>query len=816
DPHLHPVPPGVPGEICLSGPGLARGYFRRPELTAASFLPDPLSGDPFGAEPGARLYRTGDLARVLADGNVEFMGRIDLQVKIRGFRIELGEIETVLGWHPGVREAVVVAREDGPGARRLVAYAVRGREAAELDAGALRAHLGENLPDYMVPAAIVFLEALPRTPGGKVDRRALPAPEPGIGAPAGGRAAPRNPVEEILAGIWSQVLGGVQVGVDDDFFALGGHSLLATQVQSRIRRDLRVELPLRTLFERPTVAALAEWVATALRREEDPEVPPIRPLERHRPPPLSFAQQRLWFLDQFEPGSALYNLPTILRLRGRLDPGALVRALGEIVRRHEVLRTTFEAVDGKPVQMIRPLPEPALPLRDLTRLREPRREAEADRLARADARQSFDLARGPLLRVTLLRLGLGTPDREEHTLLLTLHHIVFDGWSVGVFLHELTAFYQAFIAGRSPHTVLPELPVQYADFAVWQRQWLREEVLERELAYWREQLVGLPVVELPTDRPRPAVQSFRGASEVFRLPAELAGRLQELSRQQGSTLFMTLLAAFQALLGRYTGQRDVAVGSPIANRNRAEIEGLLGFFVNTLVLRSDLSDAPTFRELVARVRDVALGAYAHQDLPFEKLVEELEPERNLSHNPLMQVLFVLQNAPVAPEARSNTTIASPELAPGLRVELGGVASDQAKFDLTLALQEDEAGLIGEVEYNTDLFDATTIRRLVGHYRTLLEDVAADPERRVAELRWLSPPEEQQLLREWSGAAYPREAAVHELFTARTAKSPEAVALILGVADEHLSYRELDRRANRLAHLLRGCGVGPEVCVGLCL
>ncbi|MCP4659155.1 MAG: AMP-binding protein, partial [bacterium] len=798
---LDPVPPGMPGEVCITGPGLARGYLKRPELTAAAFIPDP-----FNEEAGARLYRTGDLARFLADGNVEFMGRIDLQVKIRGFRIELGEIETVLGWHPEVREAVVVVREDA-GNRRLVAYVVRADEAAvldavALDAGELRSFLGESLPDYMVPPVVVFLDALPWTPGGKIDRKALPAPEPGALRAAEELAAPRDPIEEILAGIWMQVLDLKELGVHDDFFALGGHSLLATQVVSRIRAELRVELPLRLLFEEPTVAGFATCVAAALRREEGLEAPPIRPLVHEDHSPLSFAQQRLWFIDRFEPDSALYNLPSIVHLHGRLDRRSLACALVEIVRRHQVLRTVFETVDGEPVQVIQPPFELPLPLCDLGALGEEDRQAEAYRLAVADARRPFDLARGPMLRAALLHL-VGAPESEQHVLLLNVHHIAFDGWSLGVFLRELRALYQAFSLGQS--SPLPELGVQYADFAVWQRQWLRGEVLEKQLDYWRRQLVGLPVLELPCDRPRPAVQSFRGALEPFQLRPELGARLEQLSRARGGTLFMTLLAAFQLLLGRYAGRQDLAVGSVVANRNRAEIEPLVGFFVNTLVLRGDLRGDPAFVELLARAREVALGAYAHQDLPFEKLVEELEPERDLSQSPLVQVLFALQNAPM--------TI--PELAPGLKVTIGGVATEVAKFDLTLGLIEDPGGLGGAVEYNTELFDATTIRRLVGHLEHLLEGAVAGPEKRLSELPWLAAAEARQLLVEWNDTAsdYPGELSIARLFELRAEQLPEAVAVVFG--DELLTYAELNRRANRLAYYLPARVAGaPELMVAL--
>ncbi|MCP4656849.1 MAG: AMP-binding protein, partial [bacterium] len=635
----------------------------------------------------------------------------------------------------------------------------------------------------------------PLSPNGKVDRKALPAPEPAVGGPAGTGGGPRDPIEEILAEPFAQLRGLERVGTGDDFFALGGHSLAATQMSSRVRRTLGVELPLRVVFQVPTVAGLAGYVHAALRRDEGLEAPPIRPRERRETAPLSFAQQRLWFIDRFEPDSTLYSIPTHLRLEGRLEVTALRRAMGEIVRRHEMLRTFFDLDDGEPVQRILPGLELPLPVLELEGLPAAARRAEARRLALAEARRPFDLARGPLLRAALLRLG-----PEEHVLVVTVHHIAFDGWSGGVFLGELTALYKAFsVPGMA--SPLPDPPVQYADFAVWQRRWLSGEVLERQLAYWREQLAGLPVLALPTDRPRPVMQSFRGAAESFRLPGE---RLSALSRERGTTLFMTLLAIFQALVGRHTGQEDLAVGSVVANRNLAEIEPLLGFFVNTLVLRGDLRGNPRFRDLLARIRDVALGAYAHQDVPFEKLVEELDPERDLSQNPLVQVVFVLQNAPTAPR----------DLIPGLTATLDSVDAREAKFDLTVVLWEAQGELRGTAEYGTDLLDVATIRRLMGHFRCLAEGVAADSERRLSELPLMAAGEQWQLLGEWNetAAPLPATATIPELFAAQLRETPEALAVV--GARRQLSYGELNRRANRLAHRLRAAGVGPEVPVAI--
>ncbi|HLL47781.1 MAG TPA: condensation domain-containing protein, partial [Longimicrobiaceae bacterium] len=629
DGHLQPVPAGVVGELYLAGDGLARGYAARPELTAERFLPNP-----FGA-PGSRMYRVMDRVRWLREGELEYFGRTDHQVKVRGFRIEPGEIEAALRKHPGVQDAVVTVREDAPGERRLVAYVAPAAGAhGEPAAAELREHLRESLPEYMVPAAFVTLPALPLTPNGKLDRRALPRPENGSGEVY---VAPRTATEEVLAGIWAEVLGIGRVGVEEGFFELGGHSLLATRVVSRVREALGVEVPLRTLFEAPTVAALAGRIEV-LRSESTSPAPPLVGVPREGPLPLSFAQQRLWVVDQLQPGSAAYNMPSALRLRGALDVGALRASLDELVRRHETLRTTFAESGGVPVQVVHPPARVPLPALDLEALPGPTRDPEAMRLAGAEASRPFDLARGPLLRGTLIRLA-----GDDHVLCFNLHHIVSDGWSMQVLVREVSALYAAFSRGEAPR--LPELPVQYADFAVWQRAWLSGETLEAQIGYWREHLAGAPpLLEVSTDRPRTFGQSPRAESHAFALPAQLSHGLRERSRREGTTLFMTVLAGWQALLGRYAGQEDVVVGSPIAGRNRRETEGLIGFFVNMLALRADLSADPSWAELLRRVRKATLGAYDHQELPFERLVEELNVERSLTHTPLFQAIFALNQA----------------------------------------------------------------------------------------------------------------------------------------------------------------------------
>ncbi|HEV2765033.1 MAG TPA: condensation domain-containing protein, partial [Pyrinomonadaceae bacterium] len=663
DRRQRPVAVGVAAELHIGGHGLARGYLGRPALTAELFVPDP-----YATEPGARMYRSGAVTRQLPTGEVEFVGRADEQVKVRGFRVELGEIESALAQHPLVRQALVLAREEASGGKRLVAYVVG--EAGEQSASELRAYLKGRLPDYMVPSFFVMLDEFPLTANSKVDRRRLP--EPGAES-AEEYEAPRGEVEELVAGVFSSVLKAERVGRTDNFFDLGGHSLLATQAVSRLREACGAEVALRSLFEHPTVEGLSRVVESALRGEGEGAgaVPPLVAVGREQELPLSFAQQRLWFLDQLEPESAFYNVPTAVQLSGRLDVGVLERTLGEIVARHESLRTVFASVEGRPVQVIQPPRPVRIPLEDLRDRLPSEREAEVARFTYEVAREPFDLSRGPLMRVRLLRLA-----EDEHVVLLTMHHIVSDGWSMGVMVREISALYRAFAEGRpSP---LPPLVIQYADFAVWQREWLRGETLERELDYWRTQLGGeLPASELPTDRPRPPVQSYRGAYHSFQFRKETAQALHRLSREEGCTLFMTLLAGFAALLQRYTGQDDIVVGTDIANRNRAEIEPLIGFFINQLVLRTDLSGEPTFVELMRRARDVSLGAYAHQDVPFEKLVEELQPERALGRSPLFQVKLVLQNTP---------TETALDL-PGLRLRRLGGESGASKFDLTVGMVE---------------------------------------------------------------------------------------------------------------------------------
>jgi amino acid adenylation domain-containing protein len=789
DQYQQPVPVGVAGEVYIGGAGVARGYLNQPELTTERFIADPFSG-----EPGARLYKTGDRARYLPDGNIEFLGRFDDQVKLRGFRIEPGEIEVVLNQHPAVQSSVVMTREDVPGDKRLVAYIVlhKGQTATVDD---LRHHVMNHLPPYMVPSACMLLEALPLTPNGKVDRQALPTFDQLRPQLEGTFVAPRTPVEEALASIWAELLGLERVGSFDNFFELGGHSLLATQVVARIRDTFHIELAVRSLFENPTVAGLASQLEKDVPYESGTGTIPRR--GELTPCPPSFAQQRLWFLEQLTPGTAAYNEPLAIQLEGALNVPALEKSLNEIVRRHEALRTTFAIQDGQPVQIIAPMLSVQLPIVDLRNFAGAQRQAEAQWLTTEEAEQPFDLTRGPLLRATLLWMS-----EQEYLLLLVMHHIVFDGWSSGVFIREQAALYEAFATGKPLR--LPPLPIQYADFAAWQRQWLQDETLETQLAYWRKQLAGAPdLLELPADHPRPAVQTFRGARLSFVLSEELTDALKALSRREGITLFMILLAAFNVLLYRYTGQTDIVVGSPIANRNRSELEGLIGFFVNTLVFRTNLAENPSFEELLRRIRKVALEAYAHQDLPFERLVEELHPERKLSHNPLFQVMFSLENDP------------TPTIdLPGLRLQRIQVGNETAKFDLGLSVGETGQGLTGSLEYSTDLFEPATMSRMVGHFQRLLEGIVVDLEQPISDLPLLTEAERHQLIVEWNETSgnYPSDQCIHQIIEEQAERTPDAVAVVF--EDERLTYRELNGRANQLARYLQLLGVGPEVRVGI--
>ncbi|HYW07517.1 MAG TPA: condensation domain-containing protein, partial [Longimicrobium sp.] len=695
-------------------------------------------------------------------------------VKLRGYRIELGEIESRLLAYPDVREAVVVARKDAAGDRRLVAYVAADDG---VDAEALRAHVAERLPEYMVPSRFVRLDALPLTPNGKIDRKALPDAETDT---ARDFDAPIGATEAALAEIWAGLLGVERVGRNDDFFALGGHSLLAVQVVSRVWQEMDVEVEPGDLFLRPVLADFAAGLASA----PAAALPPIEgaaPEERHA---LSFAQQRLWFLEQLGSAGAAYHIPVRLRLRGALDGEALGRALDRIVQRHEALRTTFVEVDGHPVQRIGGGGFPLLEL-DLRGCD----ETEVRRLVAEEAASPFDLARGPLIRGRLLRVA-----DDDHVLLVTMHHIVSDGWSMGVLTRELGALYSAFTRGEPDP--LPPLPLQYADYAAWQRRRVEGEVLARQADYWTRTLAGAPaVLEVPADHPRPAVQDFAGAFAALELDAELTAALKALGQRHETTLFMTLLAAWSVVLSRLSGQTDVVIGTPTANRGRPEIEGLIGFFVNTLAVRVDLSDSPSVAELLGRVRTGALEAQQHQDIPFEQVVDLVQPARSMAHSPLFQVMFAWQNVPGGSLELPGLTLAG----------IGDTARVTAKYDLLLSLGETGGRISGGVEYATSLFERDTVERYLGYLRAVLERMAADEDQPVAAIPLLADAERRRVLHEWNAtdAAFPRDTLVHALFEARVGRAPAAVAVVR--SGEELSYGELNARANRLAHRLRARG-----------
>ncbi len=792
DPGGQPVPPGVPGELFVGGAGLARGYLGLPGLTAGRFVPDPFAGG------GARMYRTGDRARWLPDRNLEFLGRIDGQVKVRGFRVEPAEIEGVLATHPGVASAAVTVREDRPGDQRLVGYVVPAAGGG-INSLLLRSWCARALPPHMVPSAFVLLDALPLTSSGKVDRRALPEPRQDRAVAAAAFAAPGDGVEAIVADVWAEVLGLDRVGRHDDFFDLGGHSMLATMAAARLSLYLGLDVPTRLIFTAPTVAGFTLALG---KRDGIASAPPVTPRDPALTAiPLSFAQLRMWLLANLQPDSNEYVVPAAFRVHGPLDVPALREALADLVARHEVLRTRIATGPGaEPVQVIG---DPAdrgtvgVRLLDLSGIAGPAQRDQAGRQAmRRAAREPFDLAAGPLLRCLAIRLG-----DESWMLAFIFHHVVFDAWSARVFLGELGVFYQGRVSGAE--AVLDRLPVQYADFAVWQRRWLSGEVLAKRLEFWRGRLEGAGVLELPGDRPRPAVRSGRGAVVRAGLSGDVIAGLATVGRSCGATLFMVLLAAFEVVLGRWSGQRDMVVGTAVAGRERAETEGLIGFFVNTLVMRADLSGDPSFAGLVGRVREDVLAAFDHQDLPFERLVEELRPERGLSRNPLFQVFFSYQEA-----AREEHAFGPATAAP-LAVELG-----TAKFDLSWQVTRKGTEITGAFSYSTDLFDEQTIVRLAGHVRRVLEQVAASPDAAISDLDLLDDAE-RSWLREWSAGPVTENPGrlFHEMFSDLAAACPAAVAVQHGEGE--LTYGELDRRANRLARQIRALGAGPESVVAIC-
>ncbi|WP_186137753.1 non-ribosomal peptide synthetase, partial [Burkholderia gladioli] len=787
DEHGQPVPTGAVGELHIGGDGVARGYLNRPELTAERFVHDPFAGDAI-----ARMYRTGDLARYLPDGNLEYLGRNDHQVKIRGFRIELGEIEARLANHPAVREAVVLAIGDGAD-KRLVAYVVAEHD--ESLVGALRSHLAAQLPDYMVPAAFVRLDALPLTPNGKVDRRALPAPDQSALARQA-YEAPQGEIESALAEIWAELLGVERISRHDSFFALGGHSLLAVRLVGRIAA-LGTELPLAKLFASPTLAGLAALIADRL-DQGAAALPPITPVPRDGELPLSFAQQRLWFLAQLDGVSAIYHIPLALRLQGRLDTAAWQRALDTLLDRHEALRSTFVTVQGQPQVRLLPVGT-ALPVTHHDLRDAPDAQQLLQAISAQEAHTPFDLEHGPLIRARLVRLS-----ENEHAFLLTQHHIVCDAWSFEVLLGELQALYGAYLDGL-PDPLAP-LAIQYPDYAAWQRQWLTGERLQAQGEYWRQTLADAPaLIDLPTDHPRPAQQSFAGAHVPVCLDAELTQALRRLAQAHGVTLFMTVMGAWAAVLARLSGQQDIVIGTPSANRNRQEVEPLIGFFVNTLALRLDLSGTPDAATLLARVRHAALAAQDHQDLPFEQVVEVVNPPRNLEHSPLFQVMLSWQ-------FRQGTSLQLPEL----EVAPLPPSHDTVKFDLELAFEESDDGIAGVLGYSTALFQRATIERHLAYLQAMLRAMVRDETQAIDHVDILPPEERKLLLGDWNAtqADYPEQHCIHQSFEQQVERTPDAVALVF--EDQTLSYTQLNERANQLAHELIALGVQPDSRVAICV
>ncbi|MGE3979578.1 MAG: amino acid adenylation domain-containing protein, partial [Nitrospira sp.] len=770
DAKLQPMPIDVPGELHVSGNCLARGYVNQPQLTQERFLENPYVA-------GTRLYRTGDLARYRADGNVEFLGRVDQQIKLRGYRIEPGEIESVLSNFPGVHHTAVMLRQDKRDHHRLVGYIV-GESSLKGRLEQVRRYLATRLPHYMVPSVILCLDSMPLDAIGEVNRCALPAPEDTTTL-AVSRVTQRNPVEERLTELWKSVLQVPEAGIHDNFFEQGGHSLLATQLVSRIRELFEVDISLQMLFERPTISALAEEV-TRLRQSHQSAspLPPIIPVPRDQPLPLSYSQQRMWLMHQLAPPSTAYNMPFASRQMGRLNKAALRSTIDAICTRHEAFRTTFMMSGDGPVQMIHPFRPPHWVEADLQQSPREQRRQQAARLVEQEANKPFDLGKGPLARFLLIEI-----EPEDHVLVLTMHHIIGDQWSFGVIGYEFAFFYNAFCRGEIPSA--KTIPLQYPDYAVWQRRCLTDDWLSTQSDYWQKKLAGLSKLLLPTDYPRPVTQTFNGSHCMLELPASLIERLKQFSAEHHATVFMTLLACFQIFLLRYSGQTDIAVGSPIANRTQSAVESIIGSFVNTLVMRTDLSGDPTFIELMARVRETALEAYANQDFPFDKLVEMMHSSRDQSSAPLVQVLFNVPNAPIR---EINVQ--------GLSWVPFEVETQAAQFDLSLTI-ETEFSRKAYLTFNTNLFEPQTAERMLGQYKILLQHALANPHCKLSELPTLTMAERQQMLLDWNRTQrdYPAAECFPQLFEAQVERTPDAIALS---KEKHaLTYRELNARANRL-------------------
>jgi amino acid adenylation domain-containing protein len=798
DADMNLAPIGVPGEIYIAGEGLARCYLNRPDLTAEKFVPDP-----FSSRAGDRLYRTGDRARYLPDGNLDFLGRIDNQVKIRGFRIELAEVESALRNHEAVKECVASVCEDERGDKKIVAYVVP-EPRKPLTEGGLRRFLREMLPEYMLPSRFMILESLPLTPNGKLNRNALVSAASPVPEERPGFQGVATPVEETLLAIWKQVLGLDSIGLEDNFYDIGGHSLLATRIASRVREAFRIEISLRTVLKSPTIRELSARINESLQASHRSPAHQIERSADDGPAPLSFAQQRLWLLNQLDPESPAYNVSFALDVGGKLNVEALCQALREFVRRHEPLRSSIRVEGSRPVQEVGDFIDFEVPIIDVSALPIDEREAAAGRLAQAEARRIFDLSRPPMVRARFLRAS-----SEEHTLVVTVHHVAFDGWSLGIFFREIGALLESYRSGRASELV--ENPIRYSDFSRWQREWMGGDMLSEQLSYWKCRLADFPpLLDLPSIRQRSAIRNTRGDIYRFDISHSLTESLRGLSRREGATFFMVLMAAFKALLCRYTGQEDIIVGAPIANRHRAEIEPLAGFFSNMVAMRTDLSGDPTFSELLKRVRETSLGAYAHQDLPFERLVEEIQPERSLGRTPVFQTVLALHADPLRGVEVDGLTISSRE-----------IHTSTSKFDLQMNLWETEGGLTGTIEYSTDLFDLEIIEALARHFTRLLDAITEETGSKISALPLLSSSERLSLSSLFSSASSlpssPSSSSpltLHHLFQLQAAASPLSSAL--SFHSSSLSFSSLNSLSNKLAHLLISSGIRPGHIVALSL
>ena len=803
---MQPVPDGEAGELFIGGDGLARGYHRSPEMTADRFV------DVDTEEGTVRLYRTGDLARIGAQGQLEHLGRVDFQVKIRGFRIELGEIEAALEAQGSVRQAAVIAREDSPGDKRLVAYIIPAGENS-VASRELRNAIAQSLPDYMVPGYFVAMESFPLTPNGKVDRKAFPAPDADRPELANEYLAPRDDDEQRLTAIWSEVLRLDRVGIDDNFFELGGDSLKVAQVATRVRDEFGVDMALRALFENPTVASLVPVITSTEAASEAFAELPMAQVQRAEPIPLSFAQERVWFLNQLNPDNLAYNFIARMDFSGELDVAALEKTLEEILRRHEGYRTTYPTLDGRPVQVVQPMQPYKLPVIDLRNKAPAEQEQAFADWSKQEYELRFDLANDPLVRWHLFQFS------DEHNALIHMeHHLVHDGWSFNVFLVELVDLYRAYSDGQE--SPLDDLPVQFAEFATWQREWMQGPVSDHQLAYWKKRFETIPpVLELPYKGPRPSLQSFRGTSHRPEIPVELCNKLRVLSREEGSTLFMTMLTGFIALLHRYTGETDVAVGTFFANRRARESEGLIGMILNNTVIRASLDDNPSARNFIGLVRDTVLDAAHYQDVPFDRVVDAVQPKRDMSANPLFQVMFSFHDEPMPDKTL-----------PGVDLKITPVISNgSAKFDLGVIGiphssqilgraqgADDDGGLTMIWEFNTDLFESDTIARMIEHYICLLSDMVENPDYKISELKLTPPRELQQSLVDWNATEQPykEHQGLLELVEAQVASSPDQVAVACG--DQQLTYQQLQDKTNQLANFLQAQGFQAGNLVGVCM